>query len=1101
MTGTNGKTTTTFLLDAMFRAAGFVTGLIGTVEYRVAEHTFAANYTTPPSDRYQALLAVMERAGVSHVSSEVSSHALTERRVDGTEYDAAIFTNLTRDHIDFHGTMAAYGAAKRRLFEDLLANSAKKRPKAIVNVDDDFGAALVGSLPPRIGTVSFSVKPSSKADVAPVRVTETRSGFRGILRTPSGTIELASPLIGLHNLSNLLGAVAAAQALDVANDAIALALQGSRGAPGRLERVPNDLAVEAFVDYAHSPDALTRVLETCRRLAAPKSGRVIVIFGCGGDRDRGKRPMMGAAAAKLADHVLLTSDNPRNEAPEEISTDILKGIPDEAKKERVVVVLDRGAAIRRAVQDAQSNDIILVAGKGHEAYQATRAGLHFFDDRQELALAFAARRPTADKTADNDRARAVRFPPLPKFRATLREVQSRLGARSFGGSLVDAPITGIAFHPDDVNRGSLFVLHPSCRLERQLDLVARVAQRGAVGILASSAYASFLGYLRVPIPLPLLIVDDLPAALRDLGSSPRSHRSATGRFWMPEPVPAEPSVSQIARASTEPAMLTPPLRDRKSRLEWGPNRYSEHPVMRVELERSAASWSTEDGTRIHAWLQAIAPSARVDSAGGFVALVAAALVAVALDAPSRAIVRPDEPDVAVFEVPLHTVGRCAFLHAAALLSELLSGREPRWTDALAHARAWPTDVDRRVVEMLQWARANSVPVRPKEPPVSWTLGQGARTTTFSAADSEKDEAMTRLVDMFARKQVGVVPVIVVAGGHGKTACCRVLLAALARFKADAAYVGEVCGPDGAGGTPGPDPRAKMLIVEAPAFGASSAPVPYHPHATIILNTAAPPEDGGVSKGRARYRHYLELAKRTRPGGLLVLNVNDAMCRRLAGASELEHLRLVPFSPSGKKALGLVPLVARADGQVLARVHGSLRPQFSIAPFGTVGGLPGVFVAPLLAAFATLLAIGDKPLATVVRVLSRFQANVANAPGCFNLHRIRSARVLVHRANGIAEHRRLWGEIPDLCRRLGIDRVHAVVGASRRAGSEAATFALYQSECASVVGAMSAAVGVEAVAPVPYVLAKLSTLGPRELLVVAMNDVTELNDVLQRVPHR
>jgi murE/murF fusion protein len=509
VTGTNGKTTTTFLLDAIFREAGHVTGLIGTVEYRIGDVVVPADYTTPPSQRYQALLGLMARVGVTHVASEVSSHALAQRRVDGTSFDVAVFTNLTRDHLDFHGTMAAYAAAKRRLFNDLLATSTKRNPRAILNVDDARGRTLAKSLPRRVEVRTFSVRRSATADVYPRRVVEGVDGLRGIIATPRGHIDLSSPLVGTHNLSNILAAIAAAQAVGVPRSAIARALAKAHGAPGRLERVVNGVGIHAFVDYAHTPDALRCVLRTGRKLARTEGGKVIVVFGCGGARDAGKRPKMGRVADALADRVFVTSDNPRGENPATIARAIVGGMK---VRRKLTVELDRGAAIRRAVAEASRGDVVLIAGKGHEAYQEIGRQLRFFDDRQELALALKQR---IDGTIANELRPRV-LDPIATFEATVEEVAEAVSARALRG-VTRRSIRGVAFTLETTTPGCLFVLYPEARLEQTPDLLAAVARAGAAAALVSRAFSSFMARAHGPVQgVDVLVVDDVVRALHQL---------------------------------------------------------------------------------------------------------------------------------------------------------------------------------------------------------------------------------------------------------------------------------------------------------------------------------------------------------------------------------------------------------------------------------------------------------------------------------------------------------------------------------------------------------------------------------------------------------
>jgi len=320
ITGTNGKTTTSFLVEALLRAAGHRTGLIGTIVYRIGEEAMTAGQTTPEAVELQSLLACMREAGVTGVAMEVSSHALALSRADGTEFDVAVFTNLTQDHLDFHGTLEEYRRAKARLFR-LLAAGGKPRRRAVINADDAVGPSMVAGLD--LPALTFGMSPA--ATVHPRQVTSGADGIRIEVETPEGAVAISSPLVGEHNVMNLLGAVGVALALGIAPDLAGEALSRVATVPGRFERVEGGQPFLVVVDYAHTPDALERVLTTARRLLRG-AGRLGVVFGCGGDRDRGKRPIMGGIAARLCDSVWVTSDNPRSEEPEAIIAEIATGI-------------------------------------------------------------------------------------------------------------------------------------------------------------------------------------------------------------------------------------------------------------------------------------------------------------------------------------------------------------------------------------------------------------------------------------------------------------------------------------------------------------------------------------------------------------------------------------------------------------------------------------------------------------------------------------------------------------------------------------------------------------------------------------------------------
>ena len=370
VTGTNGKTTTAFLIDAILRESGLTVGLLGTVENRIGVQVTEAVRTTPESSDLQRLFRQMMDAGCSHGVLEVTSHALALQRVHGCPFRIAVFTNLTRDHLDFHGDMESYFAAKRILFDELL----RRDGHAVVNAEDDWGRKLAGSLPGR-AVLTFGLK--APADVMAEDLDLSLSGTRFTARTPAGAIPITSPLLGLFNVRNMLAAVASSVALGIDGSVVSAALARFRGVPGRLERVDAGQDFTVVVDYAHTDDALKNLLDTVRAL---KPRRVITVFGCGGDRDRTKRPLMGAVASRLSDVVFVTSDNPRSEPPESILEEIQRGMNGGRGAERHLVV-DRREAIARALELAQSGDVVVIAGKGHEAYQVVRDKQLPFDDR------------------------------------------------------------------------------------------------------------------------------------------------------------------------------------------------------------------------------------------------------------------------------------------------------------------------------------------------------------------------------------------------------------------------------------------------------------------------------------------------------------------------------------------------------------------------------------------------------------------------------------------------------------------------------------------------------------------------------------------------
>ena len=386
ITGTNGKTTTSYLVEALLRARGLATGVIGTVQYVLGAERRPARQTTPDALELQGMLALMRERGIGGVAMEVSSHALALSRVDGVAFDVAVFTNLTQDHLDFHGTLAEYRRAKRRLFE-LLARSGKPRRTAVINGDDPSGQAMVEGLD--VPVLTFGLREGAR--VRAVDYASTLEGLRMTAETPAGRLVLTSALIGEHNVMNLLGAVATGLALGLEPAAIGVALATVGTVAGRFEQVSAGQPFLVVVDYAHTPDALERVLTTARKLTR---GRLGVVFGCGGDRDRGKRPIMGEIAARLADRVWVTSDNPRSERPEAIIDEILVGVRAAgAEPGRYAVEPDRSRAIHDALHWADAGDTVVIAGKGHETYQIVGSDVLPFDDREVARRILQERSP------------------------------------------------------------------------------------------------------------------------------------------------------------------------------------------------------------------------------------------------------------------------------------------------------------------------------------------------------------------------------------------------------------------------------------------------------------------------------------------------------------------------------------------------------------------------------------------------------------------------------------------------------------------------------------------------------------------------------------
>ncbi len=394
ITGTNGKTTTTYIVEGILAEAGIPSAVLGTVSYRFGDTALEASHTTPESIELQALFQKLAALGARGFVMEVSSHALEQHRVDGCQFDVGLFTNLTRDHLDYHGDMEQYKQAKLRLFTKLLQPDASKpRRRAVINLDDPAGREFAAAA--ACPVISYGLDPA-----ADVTVRDLRSSLQetsGLLVTPAGEQTFSSRLLGHYNLSNILAAAATAHALDIPLHTIVQGIARHKTVPGRLEPVANPRGVTCLVDYAHTGDALENVLKTLKELA---TGRIITVFGCGGDRDRGKRSIMGEIATRFSDLAIITSDNPRTENPmnilEQIRTGILPGLRefyqdnllDGLPEKGFITIENRREAIRLGVRMSQPGDILLLAGKGHEDYQILGRVKHHFDDREEAAAAF-----------------------------------------------------------------------------------------------------------------------------------------------------------------------------------------------------------------------------------------------------------------------------------------------------------------------------------------------------------------------------------------------------------------------------------------------------------------------------------------------------------------------------------------------------------------------------------------------------------------------------------------------------------------------------------------------------------------------------------------
>jgi len=382
ITGTNGKTTVTYFLESILRAAGFRVGVIGTINYRFNGKIFQSDITTPESVDLQRIFRDMADAGVTHVVAEVSSHALDFKRVDDCEHDIGIFTNLSQDHLDYHHTIENYYLAKKRFFQEIL----REGEKMIINVDDPWGRRMIHEM----GTKGITFGIENQCDIYADEYNISLNGINATIKTSRGSFSISSPMTGKFNLYNILASASAATMLNVSEKNIKTGIEALRRVPGRFEKVSKENEPAVFVDYAHTDDALKSVLEN---LSYFKTNKVITVFGCGGDRDRGKRPLMGKAVSELSDLTIVTSDNPRTEDPLEIISEIEEGIkkssirkynsedlPKGFSEKGYIIMPDREEAINLAVSLADPLDIILIAGKGHEDYQIIGERKIPFDD-------------------------------------------------------------------------------------------------------------------------------------------------------------------------------------------------------------------------------------------------------------------------------------------------------------------------------------------------------------------------------------------------------------------------------------------------------------------------------------------------------------------------------------------------------------------------------------------------------------------------------------------------------------------------------------------------------------------------------------------------
>ena len=379
VTGTNGKTTTSYLLESILIRAGKRPGIIGTINYRSPGRTWEAPVTTPESLDLMRIMRDMASEKVTHIVMEVSSHALHQGRVQDCPFQTAIFTNLSRDHLDYHQSMEAYFAIKSLLFKGLSKSSDSNPATAVINWDDSKGEELAGLT--HVPVLTYGLWEGCQVRAEDIHA--SGHGLTANLITPSGNTRIHSCLIGDFNLYNILAAAAGALSVGIDLDSVSSGISELQGVPGRLEKVENEHSLSIVVDYAHTPDALSKALDALRKLTA---GRLITVFGCGGNRDKGKRPEMGLVAGKKSDMVFITSDNPRDENPHTIAEQIEEGVIKSGLR-AYFLDLDRKSAIRKAIKAATRDDIVLIAGKGHESYQLTAGVKRHFDDRETAAEA------------------------------------------------------------------------------------------------------------------------------------------------------------------------------------------------------------------------------------------------------------------------------------------------------------------------------------------------------------------------------------------------------------------------------------------------------------------------------------------------------------------------------------------------------------------------------------------------------------------------------------------------------------------------------------------------------------------------------------------
>ncbi|OGR24142.1 MAG: UDP-N-acetylmuramoyl-tripeptide--D-alanyl-D-alanine ligase [Desulfobacterales bacterium RIFOXYA12_FULL_46_15] len=512
VTGTNGKTTTTWILESIFKSSGFNTGVIGTVNIRYNGKTINNPVTTPDSIDLQKTLFEMKKAGVTHVVMEVSSHGLDLNRVDFCRFDAGIFTNLTQDHLDYHKNLEDYFNCKKRFFNEFLGPNGKNNAPAVLNIDYEKGEFLFNTLLCQ----KFSVSTEKQADIYSKDIIDDIFGISGLLCLKNSSIPFRSALTGRFNLENILCAAGAAHALGVSPEAIKKGIEDCRSIPGRLEKISHPIDRFMFADYAHTPDALESILTTLKT-RAPK--RLITVFGCGGNRDRSKRPVMGKIACEHSDIAIVTSDNPRSEHPDAIIKDILDGIAHAERlfdedplvnpfKKGFLVEADRKKALAKAVYISKPGDIIVAAGKGHETYQITNSGTHHFDDREELWKA-------ADEFCDL-------FKPIPW---TVSDLSKALNtAPAFSTLENDHLFSGISTDSRTIKESELFLALKGDRFDGHA-FVQALIEKGIKGFVLETPFYSKLNQdLKKETAQKNIVVFETSHSLTSLGDLARYQR-------------------------------------------------------------------------------------------------------------------------------------------------------------------------------------------------------------------------------------------------------------------------------------------------------------------------------------------------------------------------------------------------------------------------------------------------------------------------------------------------------------------------------------------------------------------------------------------------